>query len=183
MRRTTLTVAVLLVFAGGCGSAAPAGTASDSRPATAARLESAEAGSRAPRDPLGSTQVVRTADFDARVTVSAATGLAAEPGDAPYAVDVRVRVSRGTWTFGPSLVRLVYANGTGHEPIDDPETTAGPADLGDATTNATENGDKNGRRDGSWRILFEHPAGAGIGEGARVTVTDSAGKTLAAWLT
>ena len=117
---------------------------------------------------MGSALSIRTTTFDALIAVKPYVDPAPELGDAPYTVDVAVEVTRGAWSFGPGLVRLIYAGGAAKGPIAD--AAADPTTLRAGSSE-------------TFRVPFEHPAGVGIGEGARITVTDTTGKALATWRT
>ncbi|MEV6347848.1 hypothetical protein [Actinoplanes sp. NPDC051851] len=194
MRRGTLLIAgMLAVTAAGCGTTEPAAHPSpeaappvvSSSPVLesngSARVTVLDGSGAVPPGaglpavsvsaaPLGRTQDIRTPDLAAKVTVSLGWSPADEAGDPAYVIDVSVRVQRGTWQFGPSLVRLRYAGGTESGPIEGGSSPAGGMTLhtGAATT---------------WHIPYEHSAGVGIGQGATIIVVDESGTVLATWTT
>ncbi|GLY07101.1 hypothetical protein [Actinoplanes sp. NBRC 101535] len=189
--RKTFTVGMLLAFVAACGTTPAESNAADapaaSAPATATGAAAAtgtttDAGAAADATAtataaadtnsppaLGTAQLIKTERFTATVTVKAAT-VAAEIGDAPYGIDVHVELTEGAWGYGVSPVQLVYANGSAHDPIEHADTIEGSPDL-DAPNSF------------DWRLFYDHPAGAGVGQGARVTISSNDGKPLATWLT
>ncbi|GAA1658223.1 hypothetical protein [Actinoplanes couchii] len=189
--RKLFTIGILLAFVAGCGTT-PAVSSNTGEPPSAS-VPTADASADTETDwidsndpdappnksgseisagakPMGTERLINTEKFDARVTVALATDVKAEYGDAPYAVDVTVRMTRGTWTFGAARVQFIYGNGSAHDQIvdEDAPETAAEIDAPDS---------------GTWRFLYEHPAAAGVGQGARIVISASNGKPLAAWLT
>jgi hypothetical protein len=116
---------------------------------------------------VGVEQPVSTAEFDALVIVAEREDPSPPPGDDPYMVDVTVAVTRGSWNFAPTLVRLIWSSGETHGPQ---ENAPAPATLvaGQVKT---------------WRLRFDWPAAVGIREGAKVMVVGPSGQELATWLT
>ncbi len=106
MRRATFMIAALIGGSlAGCGpeqAAAPAPTVSP--PAFSVPVSSAQ--------PLGAGQDIRTPELAARVTV---TGRFASSDR--YGVTVTVQVLRGTYEFGPAMVRLHHTAGPDTAPI------------------------------------------------------------------
>ncbi|MFI1993819.1 hypothetical protein [Actinoplanes sp. NPDC020271] len=154
------------------GSTSAAATAPASAAATVtstASTKPAASGADISSQPMGTAQIIKTAKFDAKVTLTAVTGAAAQSGDAPYVVEARVQVTRGTYPAGTLDVQFIYANGSVHKQIEDSSGSEPTAEL-----------DAPG--DGTFRYQFEHPAGAGVGQGARITINEG-GKPLATWLT
>ncbi|GIF14685.1 hypothetical protein [Actinoplanes teichomyceticus] len=183
MRRATQLIAALLGgLTAGCGPEPPAAPPTPSPPAASpapvtaageARAAAPDSVSRPPAGdarPLGSGQDIRTADLAARVRVTEEPAGPDQAGDPPYVVRVTVRVLRGTWEFGPALVRLRYAGGSESGPIDGASRPPGAMTL---HTGASF----------TWRVPFEHSAGVGIGAGAQILVIDARGVVLAAWTT
>ncbi|GLY27964.1 hypothetical protein [Kineosporia sp. NBRC 101731] len=121
--------------------------------------------------PMGTVQRIHTTKFDADVTVTEATDLTQEElGDPAYAVDVKVQMIRGDWTVLTSPIQFVYANGAVFDPIDVPGEEDGTPEVLEGESN-------------TWRFFYETSAGAGIGDGAAVTIKSSTGKLMATWLT
>ncbi|GAA4602245.1 hypothetical protein GCM10023107_59680 [Actinoplanes octamycinicus] len=103
------------------------------------------------------------------MTVRDVAATAGGAGDPAYVVEVTVRVLRGSWEFGPGLVRLRYADGA---------TEKGPVDGGGTPGARTLHAGVTR----SWLVPFEHPAGAGVGTGAQVLIGAPDGAVLA-WAT
>ncbi|HWS39442.1 MAG TPA: hypothetical protein VN408_42700 [Actinoplanes sp.] len=159
---------------------APVATAASTEPAATTSAEpaaatdkpagGATAASGAGAQPMGSTQLIKTATFEAKVTVTEADEPRTEElGDPAYAIDVRAQVTRGIYPAGSIEVKFVYANGAANTRIQDPNAPHLAAELV-APSDETE------------RYRYEHPAGAGVGQGARITISQD-GKVLATWLT
>ncbi|WP_436520253.1 hypothetical protein [Actinoplanes sp. HUAS TT8] len=106
MRSATFMIATLIGGSlAGCGpepAAAPVPTASP--PAFTAPISAAR--------PLGDGQDIRTPDLAARVTVENTLASADR-----YAVKVTVEVLRGTYEFGPGMVRLHQRTGPATTPM------------------------------------------------------------------
>lgn len=148
-------------------SAEPA--AATGKPAGATTGKPAAA-SGAGAQPMGATQLIKTATFEAEVTVTEADEPKTEElGDPAYAIDVRAQVTRGVYPAGSIEVKFVYANGAANTRIQDSNAPHRAAEL-IAPSDETE------------RYRYEHPAGAGVGQGARITISQD-GKVLATWLT
>ncbi|KUL22275.1 YajG family lipoprotein [Actinoplanes awajinensis] len=150
----------------GCGSHPPSVRASPvaARPPTASPADHAGAGSPAVLL-LGTGQDIRTPGLAARVTVTGSPATASA-----YAVRVSVHVLRGTWEFGPALIRLRYTAQPGGSPVDTAPIEGGAIPPAMTLHPGTAL---------SWRIPFEHAPGAG----AQLLLTDPTGTTLAAWTT
>jgi hypothetical protein len=164
---------------------APAATAASAEPAATTSAKPAAATTGKPAGgatgkpaaasgvgakPMGAAQLIKTATFEAKVTVTEAEEPRTEElGDPAYAIDVRAQVTRGIYPAGSIEVKFVYANGAANTRIQDPDAPHLAAEL-IAPSDETE------------RYRYEHPAGAGVGQGARITVSQD-GKVLATWLT
>ncbi|MFC3987694.1 hypothetical protein [Actinoplanes siamensis] len=193
MRRAILLFAALIGgFTAGCGSeppaaprpAAPHTPANLARPVVGSRIapgETAAAGSaipagrglpsrsivaspaprlRGPR-PIGSGQDIRTRDLAARITVARSVAAADQ-----YIVRVTVHVLRGTYEFGPALVRLRHTAGPDDTP---PAAGAIPPVAFTLHVGVTQ----------TWRIPFRPPT---TGD-TQIQVTESSGAVLATWTT
>ncbi|MBT0770216.1 hypothetical protein KIH74_14845 [Kineosporia sp. J2-2] len=193
MRKHTLTLVLSVALLAACTTAqsdstTAAGTSTAAATATAADASSSPTAEADSNDstgdatqasdssadggavPIGTEQSIHTADFDARVAVTEVTDQDQEElGDPPYVVDVHVEMDRGDWTVLTSPIQFVYANGAVFDPIDVPGEDGSPEVL---------EGESN-----TWRFSYEASAGAGIGDGASVTIKSSQGKLLATWLT